>query len=133
MVDVINSTSELLDSFMPVPPDKITCAVLNLTLHTDDKVLDSLRSELNDIYVTLASRLSEPAFTMQDDPLLQRDAGARTCLYICHLLDERLPGFVDSRLGNALKAITRQPGMFSLHRITHVADCIAVQLNERMS
>lgn len=86
MVDVISTSSDILDSFNPIPPDEITCSVLNLTLHTDENELTSLKSELDGLYVDFAKRPSEPAFVTQDDHLLLRDAGARTCLYICHLL-----------------------------------------------
>ena len=48
----------------------------------------------------------EPSFVLQDDDIIKRNCRARTCLFICRELNQRIPGFVGKRLVDALQGIT---------------------------
>ena len=106
MSDVVSTTSDLLSSLIAPSPDSLTCAFLNLTLHTDDTILRTLKPEIHALCLTLANRMLEPSFVLQDDDIIKRNCRARTCLFICRELNQRIPGFVGKRLVDALQGIT---------------------------
>lgn len=103
MTDVIDSVTEIItpptqaDTISPDPNTDIvqtTCAILNLTLHTKLEILTELTTNLTTLFKSLAESIQIQYPIPNTQQITNKTPQlncAKTCIHICHLLNEKIP------------------------------------------